>query len=214
MTIIFNEALAHYRWSQSINPLNRFFSAQSAVCNVAQKCNKINHTTIIFSLNSKKIIGILNVDIIKFEFLIWFLSHFPIIFPTVVLVQECWQVKLTTFQMWSQSSAVGSVQTPPPTMTLTFFALAMHEHLLARNTSLLSSHQSLEKTGADYFSKLYLSLSPSSQQGWGGLQTRALSSPLLLEKWMQNRCLPGPLSTNYRFICSNFLIFFRALLDS
>ena len=61
--------------------------------------------------------------------------------------------------MWPQSSAVGSVQTPPPTMTLTFFALAMHEHLLARNTSLLSSHQSLEKTGADYFSKLYLSLS-------------------------------------------------------
>ena len=61
--------------------------------------------------------------------------------------------------MWPQSCAVGSVQTPPPTMTLTFFALAMHEHLLARNTSLLSSHQSLEKTGADYFSKLYLSLS-------------------------------------------------------
>ena len=165
-------------------------------------------------LAQKKSIGISNVEIIKFECLSWFLSQFPIIFPTVVLEQECWQVKLTTFQMWPQSSAVGSVQTPPPTMTLTFFALAMHEHLLARNTSLLSSHQSLEKTGADYFSKLYLSLSPSSQQCWGGLQTRALSSPLLLEKWMQNRCLPGPLSTNYRFICSNFLIFFRALLDS
>ena len=74
--------------------------------------------------------------------------------------------------MWPQSCAVGSVQTPPPTMTLTFFALAMHEHLLARNTSLLSSHQSLEKTGADYFSKLYLSLFLSALS----LQTRALSS--------------------------------------
>ena len=165
-----------------------------------------------FASLGKEIKGISNIEIVKLCWVSWFLSHFPIIFPTVVLVQECWQVKLTTYQMWPQSSTVGSVQTPPPTMTLTFFALAMHEHLLARNTSLLSSHQSLEKTGADYFSKLYLSLSPS-QQCWGGLQRRALSSPLLLEteKWMQNRCLPGPLSTNYRFICSNFLIFFRAI---
>ena len=104
--------------------------------------------------------------------------------------------------MWPQSCAVGSVQTPPPTMTLTFFALAMHEHLLARNTSLLSSHQSLEKTGADYFSKLYLSLFLSALS----LQTRALSS-------QRSECKTGvyqALSTNYRFICSNFLIFLSA----